>query len=201
MATPLRWNMILPNGQPLRYGMFRWGQTVEEVMAALNQQNQNNTMQNKISATLTDADKATALGHFTALLALLTFLRNLTTEEKARINKAANGRLAFILQAQQYAAQFPGVLAGNFSLPEFTKDTTFINQFVPLVNADENFHNKIRDVFTLAMSDGYDQALKVYNFFKAANFNGEYNDVVANLGSYFEGQGKKKPTPPTPPTP
>ena len=82
----------------------------------------------------------------------------------------------------------------NFSLPEFVKDVTFLSQFVALVNADENFHGKIKDTFTLANSDGYDQALKVYNFFKAANFTGEYKDIVDNLGSYFAGQGPQGPT-------
>jgi hypothetical protein len=197
MATPLRYDMTLPNGEPLRWDTpgARWDGTVEEVLAA---GNQNNTMQNKISATLSDTDKTAALGHFTALLALLTFLRNLTDEEKKHINKAANGRLPFIQQAQQYAVQFPGALPSNFNLTEFTKDVTFLSQFVTVVNADENFHEKIRDVFTLANSDAYDQALKVYNFFKAANFNGDYNAVVAQLGTYFEGQGKKKTPPPTP---
>ena len=166
---------------PTRTFWRRWQKTTTE-----------NNMQNKISATLSDADKATALGHFTALLALLTFLRNLTPEEKLRLNKAANGRLPFIQQSLQYAQQFPGVLPANFSLPEFAKDVTLVNQFLPVVNADENFHNKVRDVYTLILSDSYDQALKVYNIFKAANFNGDYKDVVAQLGSYFEGQGKAK---------
>ena len=202
MATPLRFDMILPNGEPLRMDTpgARFGGTVEEVMAAINAQNSTNTnMQNKISATLTDADKAAALGHFTALLTLLPFLRNVTDEEKKHFNKAANGRLSFIQQSQQYATQYPDALPANFNLPEFTKDVTFLAQFVAIVNAEENFHNKVKDAFSLANSDGYDQALKVYNFFKAANFSGEYKDVVSNLGSYFEGQGKKKTT--TTPTP
>lgn len=176
----------------------RWDGSVEAVMAA---QNQNHTMQNKISATLTDADKTAAQAHFTALLALLTFLRNITEDEKKRINNAANGRLPFIQQAQQYAALHPGVIPANFNLPEFNQDVTFLTQFVTLVNADENFHTKVKDTFTLANSDAYDQALKIYNFFKAANFNGDYKDVVAQLGSYFKGQGPQGPTKnSTPPT-
>lgn len=41
MGTPLRFNMILPNGEPLRWGTpgARWGGTMEEVMAAINQKN------------------------------------------------------------------------------------------------------------------------------------------------------------------
>jgi hypothetical protein len=190
MATPLRFDMILPNGEPLRWNTpgARWGGTVEEVMAAIAQQ-QNTTMDNKISATLSDADKTATLGFFQSLITLLTFVRNITPEEKGRIVNAANGRLPFSQQACQYAQQFPTVLPGNFKLPEFVKDINFLSAFVAVVNADENFHQKIVDTFTLANSDAYGQALKVYEIFKAANFNGEYNDVVNNLGSYFKGQG------------
>jgi len=154
---------------------------------------------NKISAVLSDADKTAALGHFNSLITLLTFLQTLTPEQRQRINKAANGRLAFIQQACQDAQQNPGVLAANFSLPEFSKDVAFISAFVAVVNAEENFHTKCKDTFALALSDGYEQALRVYAFFKAANFTGEYQAIVDNLGSYFEGQGKKKTSPP--PTP
>lgn len=190
MATPIRWGMKLPDGTPLSYGMpgLRWGGTLEEVVAAMAQQ-QNHTMDNKISATLSEADKTAALEFFQSLITLLTFVRNITPEEEGRIVNAANGRLPFSQQACQYAQQFPTVLPGNFKLPEFVKDVTFLSAFVAVVNADENFHQKIVDTFRLANSDAYGQALKVYEIFKAANFNGEYNDVVANLGSYFKEQG------------
>jgi hypothetical protein len=192
MATPLRFDMILPNGQPLRWDTpgATWNGTVEQVMAAIGQQNNTNMNTNKISAVLADADKTTALGHFTSLITLLTFLQTMTPEQKKGINNAANGRLPFTQQACQYAQQNPTVLPGNFNLPEFVKDVTFLSQFVALVNAENNLHEKFADTFTLANSDGYDQALKVYGFFKAANFTGEYNDIVNNLGSYFKGQGQ-----------
>ena len=161
----------------------------------------NNMNTNKISAVLSDADKATALGHIQSNTILLSFLQTLTPEQKKRINNAANGRLPFIQQACLYAQQNPGVLPANFNLPEFVKDVAFITQFVAIVNAEEAFHNKIKGTFTLANSDGYDQALKVYGFFKNANFTGEYNDIVEKLGSYFKGQGPQTPPTPTPPTP
>lgn len=37
--------------------------------------------------------------------------------------------------------------------------------------------------------------MKVYEYFKAANTKGDYNDVVASLGAYFAGQGKKRAAP------
>ena len=189
MATLLRFDLTLPTGAPLCFDTpgAHWDGTVEEVLAA--NAPQDHHMNNKISATLSEADKTTALQKYQDLRTLLSFLQTLTPEQKKRINNAANGRLPFSQQACQYAQQFPAVLPGNFQLAEFTKDITFLSAFVAVVNADDNLHQKIHDTFALANSDAYDQALKVYNFFKAANFNGEYTDVVNKLGSYFKGQG------------
>ena len=196
MATPLRFDMTLPNGEPLRWDTpgARWGGTVEEVMATLNQNKNMNT--NKISAVLSDADKATALGHIQSIITLFTFLQGLTKDQKKILNKAANGRLPFIQQAYVYAQQNPTVLPGTFSLTEFGKDVTFSTAFLPVLTALNSLLEKCNDTFTLANSEAYDQALDVYDSFKRSNRNGEYDAIVAALGEFF-----KKNTPPTPPTP
>jgi cytochrome bd-type quinol oxidase subunit 1 len=202
MATPLRFDMILPNGQPLRLDTpgARLGGTVEEVMAAINAQNNTNmNNNNRIIATIAPADQTAALAHYAGLQTLMPFMRAMTADEKKTINDAANGRLPFTQQACQYAQQHPEVLAGTFSLPAMIQTTAFLTAFVAIYNADASNHEKIVDTFRLANSDGYNEALKIYNYFKAANTNGDYNDVVANLGSYFKGQGKKKTPPTTPP--
>jgi hypothetical protein len=46
--------------------------------------------------------------------------------------------------------------------------------------------------FRLVNSDGHVEGLKIYNCFKAANTNGDYNDVVAQLGSYTRNNAKKR---------
>lgn len=149
---------------------------------------------------MSDADKAAALGHITALNTLFTYLATLTPEQKKRINKAANGRLPFIQQACMYAQQNPGALPSNFNLAEFAKDVAFLTAFAIYVAAEQAHHDKVADTFTLANSDGYEQALKVYGFFKAANFDGQYNAIVEQLGSYFKGQGPQGPTKNTKPS-
>ena len=200
-GTPLRWNMILPNGQPLCWNTpgARLDGTVEEVMAAINQQN-NTTMNNnnRINATIAPADQTAALAHYQGLQTLLPFMRAMTADEKKGINDAANGRLPFTQQACQYAQQHPEVLPATFSLPAFVQTTVFLTAFVAIYNADASNHEKIVDTFRLANSDGFDEGLKIYSYFKAANTNGDYNDVVAQLGSYFKGQGKKKSSPAAP---
>ena len=203
MATPLRFDMILPNGQPLRFDTpgARFDGTVEEVMAAINAQNHIMNNNNRITATLSTNDQTAALAHYTGLQTLLPFMRAMTADEKKENNDAANGRLPFTQQACQSAQQHPEVFPGTFSLPAFVSTTALLTAFAAIYTADASNHEKVVDTFRIINADGYKEALKVYEYFKAANTNGDYNDVVANLGSYFEGQGKKKAKPAAKPNP
>lgn len=152
---------------------------------------------NKISAVFSTADQTTALGHITALNTLLTFLQGLTTEQRKRLNKAANGRAPFIQQAYTYAQQHPEVVPGTFNMTEFGKDVALINALQPFFLALTSHYEKVRDTLTLANSDGYEQALDIYSFFKSSNRNGEYDAILAALGTFFE----KTTAPAAPPTP
>lgn len=153
---------------------------------------------NKISAVFSTADQTTASGHITALNTLLTFLQGVTNEQKKRLNRAANGRSPFIQQACIYAQQHPEVLPGTFNLAEFGKDAALIAAIQTYFALLTSHFEKVRDTFTLANSDGYEQGLEVYNCFKRANKNGEYDAIVAALGAFFVAQGQRSPTPPTP---
>jgi len=194
--------MKLPNGEPLRWNTpgARWNGTVEEVMAASNTPNNTMNNNNKITATIAPADQTAALAHYTGLQTLLPFMRAMTADEKKNLNDAANGRLPFTQQACQFAQQHPEVIPATFSLPAFVQTTAFLTAFLAIYNADASNHEKVVDTFRLANSDGYAEGLKIYKYFQAANTNGDYNDVVAQLGSYFEGQGKKKTAPAKPTT-
>jgi hypothetical protein len=147
---------------------------------------------NKISAVLSDADQKAALGFIQSLNTLLPFLQGLTPDQKASLNKAANARIPFILQANVYAQQHPEVLPGNFSLAEYGKDVDLIEAFLPVVSALNSFQEKCADTMMLVASEAYDESLDVYNAFKSNNRSGEYDTVIAALGVFF------KKTPPTP---
>lgn len=146
---------------------------------------------NKISATLTDADKAAAIGHLESIKTLFPFLQGLSAEDKTKIKRAGDNRLPFIQKALTYAQQHPEVLAGAFSLPEFAKDVTFMNQFLPFLAALEAFREKCNDTETLAEFEAYKQGRDVYDAFKRANSSGEYDIIVADLSTTFETMGQK----------
>src|ERR1043165_4923363 len=124
MATPLRWNMILPNGEPLRFDTpgARWDGTVEEVMAALAEKNKNMSNQNKISAQLVAQTVTEILAAFATIKTKLPFLLNLTDDERAHLPHIGDKSGEVLTQTLNFVAQFPEALPATFSIAEFQKD-------------------------------------------------------------------------------
>ncbi len=76
--------MILPNGQPLRFDMgpeYRLDGNAPESAYPTHTM----TTDNRISATLSDADLAAILGHVSAIRALLPFVVNVPNDERNQI--------------------------------------------------------------------------------------------------------------------
>jgi hypothetical protein len=154
---------------------------------------------NKISAVISPTQQTAVLTAVDNMELNLPFLRGLTDEERKRMAKAANGRLPFIDKALLYAQQNPGVLPGDFSLPEFLKDVTLVHAYAPITARLVPFAEKVKDTGILMNSESYAQALLVYDCFKRANRNGAYGGILADLGAFFKGQGPQNPPPaPTP---
>jgi hypothetical protein len=141
---------------------------------------------NKISAVLSDADQKAALALIQNLTTLLVFLQGLTPAQKATLNKAANARIPFIMQASIYAQQHPEVLPGSFDLVEYGKDVALISAFLPVLTSLNSLQEKCTDTLMLVASESYDESLDVYNAFKSNNRSGEYDTIIAALAVFFK---------------
>ncbi len=125
MSTPLRFDMILPNGKPLKWNTpgARWGGTVEEVMAALAQENQNmSTPYNRISVEITDQMVTDILGHITAIRGILSFGVNLTDKERQALQKLGDATIGFANKAAGYRTSNPEFNSVLFPTSETGKD-------------------------------------------------------------------------------
>lgn len=129
MATPLRYNMILPNGEPLRFNTpgARFGGTVEEVMAAIAQQNQNMDNTNINTATLTDADIQAVKAAFIAALAKIPFVQNLTTHDRLSLNKLGEERLSFVTNSLAIAKNNATIFPASHDVPNFDSRMALFN--------------------------------------------------------------------------
>ena len=205
MATPLRWNMILPNGEPLRWNTpgARWGGTVEEVMAALEPQNPPNKMstQNLVSGTMTETQKTAIQGAVQTILANLPYAVDLTIDQRQSVVKAGDKRLAFLYRCRDLVNQNPAWLPATFPKAEFLNDLGLFDDLGPVESAQRQALEKTSDTRMAAGSDAMVAGLILYGIAKAAGQGAGLDDLLSQMGGRFARKAKAKTTPPTTPQP
>jgi len=201
-GTPLRWDMILPNGEPLRFNTpgAKWNGTVEEVMAAIAQQ-QNNMANDINAAELSDADIQAITDAFATINSKLPFAVALTNKDKKGIFKAGPKSLSFVESARDAAGNNPTILAGNFDATGFQRHVKLFQQASNFEGQANELAEKLKAIKIaiggIAMGEGRD----VYTYAKAAlKKTPGLQPVVDQLADRFKHASSDSGTP-TPPTP
>jgi len=203
-GTPLRFDMILPNVQPLRWDTpgARWDGTVEEVMAAINQQNTNTTMssQNLVSAALA----AQAVTNITTAVATirtnLPFLLNLNDAQRKSLRNTTEASQGIAQATINFVVQHSEALPGTFNLVEFNKDAALLAPFQQVASLIASLNTDTDDTLRALHSDIYSETLDVYAYAKTANRAGAYDDYINTVKTRFSTgpRPQKTPTKPTP---
>ncbi len=187
MATPLRWNMILPNGEPLRFNTpgARFNGTVEEVMAAIAERDRKMSAQNKVSAQLAAQAVTNILAAYATIKQNLPFLISLTDDERAHLPHIGDKSGELLTQTLNFVAQFPEALPGTFSIAELQKDGALFNPLETVAMASADNDRLIQDTRLALRSDLLLAILDVYAFAKANNRNGAYDSYVNYMKAHF----------------
>src|SRR3954469_5375555 len=133
MPEPLRWGMILPNGEPLRYGMgpdIKWNGTVPQRFYPTNIMSDPN---NKVSFTVTAAEKADLIGHFTAIKAFLADKGPALTAIQRRMQSIAEERAGMLDVFPAEMTNHPQFRPSWVSMPEVTKDVDTLRIVLDIV--------------------------------------------------------------------
>lgn len=128
MPEPLRFDMILPNGQPLRWDMgpeFRWDGNVPESLTnpPIHMPNDNLISDEMTTAAVTAVNNA-----ITAIRTNMSFLISLTNTERRSKAKLGDGRVALDEDAYPLMAQNPSLIPAFVVLTEVTKDRVLRTQ-------------------------------------------------------------------------
>lgn len=203
MATPLRFDMILPNGEPLRWDTpgARWDGTVEEVMAAINAKNNTKTMssQNLVSSQLTAQDVTDITTAVTTIRSKLPFLLNLNDAQRKSLQNVTEASQGIVQATINFVSQHPEALPGTFNVAEFNKDAALLAPFQQVASLIAGLNTDTDDTLRALHSDLYGETLDVYAFAKVSNRAGAYDDYLNTVKTRFAtGPRKKKTT--TPPT-
>ena len=157
---------------------------------------------NRISAILSDADKAAVLAAFQVIKDKLPFLINLTPAERQSIPTLGTTRGGMDEAFATAMAAHPELVPGFVDVPELAKDRALWLPLAEILQLSTEVCEGIADTHALAGSDIYMAYLSFYQNVKQAAKRGVpgADAIYQNLRRFFpRGASTTPPTPPAPP--
>ena len=199
---PLRYDMTLPNGEPLRFdmaGMRYDGNVPPEYFPSTTTTSMPN---NLISATLAATDLATILANLEANDALLPFLLSLSNEDRKKLFKAGAKRAGAIALAQVAITQFPQIFPGTMPPTELNKDIVLRSAVMTLQAEYTARAAAMGDTLLALNADCMQHVREVYKYVKAAKDSVPgIRPIYEQMAVYFDRPDQPDEVPPTPGTP
>ena len=156
-----------------------------------------------ISAALTPAQITAINTAIATIKTNLTFLVNLTPQERLTYSKMGDDGFSYVTKALDYAQNNTGILPPNFSLVEAQKDLKLANDVRPILQQIEQLTESLDDTTMAAGIEAKDFADKFYGLVKIqASMNTPGMDIIVDdLGVFYEKAQQEinnnNPTPPT----
>jgi len=153
--------------------------------------------ENRVSASLGEAERTALLGAIANLKSSLPFLIDLTPEERRALPKLGDKSRAFVSKALEVAIQNEDILPRSFDLEEFKRDVALFESLYPVLIAIAQLNELIEDTVLEVGSEAYAAALLVYNYAKANGKGSGLDGVVDELGKRFARKSSKGAPPPS----
>jgi hypothetical protein len=152
---------------------------------------------NRVSATLSNADQQAVLAAINTIRQKLSFLIDLTPEERRTILRMGDGSRAFVSQALEVASQNTDILPRSFDVEEMRKDVELLAALSPIMVALAQLNELVDDTFMEVGSEAYAAGLAVYQYVRAAGKGAALDGALDTLGQRFarksRGAAPKKP--------
>jgi len=199
--------MNAPMPQPLTWDSpsLTWDSNPGTWDGVASQPTHSQTMDNRISKTVSPAQKAAIEAAIAALRTALTtpedLLLNLTAEERRSIPKIGDKTLAFDEKCAAYSAQRPELVPGFTDTAEVALDRALVSDLLPCLQQLAPLCEGLEDSITAAQSDLLMADLAFYSSVKDAakrNVPGAdtiYNDLKARFPGRPRGGQNPPPTP------
>lgn len=167
-------------------------------------------MENRIDATISDADRDKILDLLGQIRVLLPFQVNLTPEERHTLVKMGDKSRPFVEQTLIIAEQDNSFLPRSFEVAEMRQDKELYDSMSPVFVQMTMLFENIQDTMLLVGSDLMLGALEIYSSAKRSNHGAALDSLVPLLGRRFSRKSGKEddgdeddenPNPPNPPNP
>lgn len=157
---------------------------------------------NRISAVLAPADKATILQKIKEIAALMPFLATLTPQDRKMLPTLGTARAGMRETFMRHMAEHPEMVPGFVEMDEVTKDANLDHDMEDVGSQIRQLLQSIDDTTTLASHDNYVAFLATYNNVKAAAQRGlaGTDTLLAEEAVFFQHKAAQPATKPTKPT-
>jgi hypothetical protein len=123
---------------------------------------------NRISASLSKADREAVMQAIATIREKLPFLIDLTTEERRTMLKMGDKSRAFVSKALEVGTQNPDFLPRAFNLEEMRRDVELYETLYSVLLSLTQLQELVDDTCIAAGSEAYTAALAIYNYAKAS---------------------------------
>ncbi len=148
---------------------------------------------NRISATLSQADQQAVLAAVNTIREKLPFLIDLTPEERRGLPKMGDSSRGFVMQALTVAAQNEDILPRSFDVDEMRRDVALLDSLQPIVAALSQLSELVEDTQTAVGSEAYTAALLVYQYARSAGKGSALDGALDALGQRFARKSRSAP--------
>jgi hypothetical protein len=149
---------------------------------------------NRVSAMLTISDREVVLDAIATIKEKLSFLIDLTPDERKAMPKMGDKSRAFVSKALEAATRNPDFLPRSFDLLEMRRDVDLFEAMYPVVMAIAQLQELIDNTYMAVGSEAYASALTVYTYAKAGGQMAGLETVTDELGQRFARKTRKKET-------
>jgi hypothetical protein len=140
---------------------------------------------NRISATLSAADRQAVLDAIQTIREKLPFLVDLTPEERRNLPKMGDSSRAFVAQALEVAKQNTDMLPRSFDVEEMRKDVELLEALAPIRTSLAQLSEFVDDTCVGVGSEAYTASLLIYQFARSAGKGAALDSALDSLGQRF----------------
>jgi hypothetical protein len=148
---------------------------------------------NRISASLSQADRQAVLDALNTIRTKLPFLIDLSPEERRTLPRMGDKSRGFVAQALEVAEQNPDILPRSFDVSEMRKDVELLSALSPVLAALAQLNELVDDTYMAVGSEAYAAALLVYQFARAAGKGSALDSALDALGQRFARKSRSAP--------
>jgi hypothetical protein len=140
---------------------------------------------NRVSASLSAADREAVLAAVQTIRQKLPFLIDLSIEERRRLPKMGDTGRAFVERALTVATQNPDILPRSFDVDEFRRDADLLAAFQPVAAALAQLQELVDDTLLEVSGEAYASALAVYSYARTGGQGAALDGLLEGMAQRF----------------